>query len=84
MAPAGPEKVIVCGPPCRRANRDRCIGLGAARSGTAGTDPVNLWRIAILDGVPARQAVRYVASTTRRAVETFCQRRYVTRFRAIS
>ena len=24
------------------------------------------------------------ASTTRRAVETFCQRRYVTRFRAIS
>jgi hypothetical protein len=39
---------------------DLRIGLGAARSGTAGTDPVNLWRIAILDGVPARQAVRYV------------------------
>ena len=39
---------------------DRCVGLGAARPGTTGPDPVNLCCIAILDHVPGRQAVPYV------------------------
>jgi protein-tyrosine phosphatase len=52
-----------------------CLG-GRGRTGTA------LACIAILDGVPAGQAVRYVREHySRHAVETFWQRRYVTKFR---
>jgi protein-tyrosine phosphatase len=55
-----------------------CLG-GRGRTGTA------LACIAILDGVPAREAVRYVRDHySSHAVETFWQRRYVTKFRAIS
>jgi protein-tyrosine phosphatase len=55
-----------------------CLG-GRGRTGTA------LACIAILDGVPAGQAVGYVREHySRHAVETFWQRRYVTKFRAMS
>lgn len=51
-----------------------CAG-GRGRTGTA------LACLAVLDGVPARQAVAYVREHyNRRAVETPLQRRYVTRF----
>lgn len=50
---------------------------GRGRTGTA------LACMAVLDGVPAREAVAYVrAHYDPRAVETPWQRRYVTRFRA--
>jgi protein-tyrosine phosphatase len=52
-----------------------CAG-GRGRTGTA------LACIAVLDGVPARDAVGYVrARYSAHAVETFRQRRYVARFR---
>lgn len=62
----------------RRAESERveiaCSG-GRGRTGTA------LACIAVLDGVPAREAVAFVrANYDRRAVETPWQRRYVTRF----
>jgi len=51
-------------------------GGGRGRTGTA------LACIAVLDGVPAGDAVRYVRERyDRRAVETPWQRRFVTRFR---
>lgn len=51
-----------------------CMG-GLGRTGTA------LGCIAVLDGVPARDAVRYVRDNyDARAVETFRQRRFVARF----
>ncbi|MFC8360477.1 protein phosphatase [Streptomyces griseorubiginosus] len=52
-------------------------GGGRGRTGTA------LACLAVLDGVPAAEAVAYVRSHyDRRAVETPWQRRYVRRFRA--
>ncbi|MET9392119.1 protein phosphatase [Streptomyces sp. NPDC006624] len=61
-----------------RAARERveiACGGGRGRTGTA------LGCLAVLDGVPAGQAVAYVrAHYDRRAVETPWQRRYVTRF----
>lgn len=65
----------------RRAERERveiaCAG-GRGRTGTA------LACIAVLDGVPAREAVAFVrAQYDRHAVETPWQRRYVTRFTAL-
>jgi protein-tyrosine phosphatase len=55
-----------------------CLG-GRGRTGTA------LACIAVLDGVPGHQAVAYVREHySPRAVETFWQRRYVVRFRAIN
>lgn len=61
-----------------RGDRDRveiaCTG-GRGRTGTA------LACIAVLDGVPAREAVAYVRERyDRHAVETPWQHRYVTRF----
>ncbi len=62
-----------------RATSDRveiACGGGRGRTGTA------LACIAVLDGVPAHEAVAYVrAHYDRRAVETPWQRRYVARFR---
>jgi protein-tyrosine phosphatase len=63
-----------------RAETDRvefaCHG-GHGRTGTA------LACLAVLDGVPAGEAVAYVrANYAERAVETPWQRRFVTRFRA--
>lgn len=62
----------------RRSAAERvevACGGGAGRTGTA------LACIAVLDGVPADEAVAYVrARYARRAVETPWQRRYVTRF----
>ncbi|WP_017573858.1 protein-tyrosine phosphatase family protein [Nocardiopsis halotolerans] len=53
-----------------------CAG-GRGRTGTA------LACLAVLDGVPAREAVAYVrAGYSQHAVETPWQRRFVTRFRA--
>jgi protein-tyrosine phosphatase len=62
----------------RRAEAERvevaCWG-GRGRTGTA------LACLAVLDGVPAREAVAFVrAHYDSRAVETFWQRRWVTRF----
>lgn len=62
----------------RRAEAERvevaCSG-GRGRTGTA------LACLAVLDGVPGREAVAYVrAHYARRAVETPWQRRFVTRF----
>jgi hypothetical protein len=62
-----------------RADAERvevaCRG-GQGRTGTA------LACLAVIDGVPAREAVRYVRERySRRAVETYWQRRYVARFR---
>lgn len=62
----------------RRAERERvevaCMG-GSGRTGTA------LACIAVLDGVPAADAVRYVREHyCARAVETPWQRRFVARF----
>jgi protein-tyrosine phosphatase len=52
-------------------------GGGRGRTGTA------LACLAVLDGVPAQEAVAYVREHyDRRAVETPWQRRYVTRFAA--
>jgi protein-tyrosine phosphatase len=52
-----------------------CLG-GRGRTGTA------LACLAIIDGLPPRSAVSYVRQNySPRAVETFWQRRYVTRFR---
>ena len=52
-----------------------CAG-GRGRTGTA------LACLAVLDGVPSRKAVAYVRQHySRRAVETFWQRRFVARFR---
>lgn len=64
----------------RRADAERvevaCSG-GQGRTGTA------LACLAILDGVPAHDAVRYVRGHYNpRAVETPWQRRYVRQFRA--
>ncbi len=64
----------------RRAATERievaCLG-GRGRTGTA------LACLAILDGVPARQAVSYVREHYNRgAVETLGQRRFVAKFRA--
>jgi Protein-tyrosine phosphatase len=54
-----------------------CAG-GHGRTGTA------LACLAILDGVPSSEAVAFVREHyRRRAVETFRQRRYVTRFTAV-
>ncbi|GAA4198892.1 protein-tyrosine phosphatase family protein [Actinocatenispora rupis] len=62
----------------RRAGTERvevACGGGIGRTGTA------LACLAVLDGVPPREAVAYVrAGYVRRAVETPWQRRYVTRF----
>jgi hypothetical protein len=62
----------------RRAGAERvelACGGGRGRTGTA------LACVAVLDGVPAREAVAYVRKHyNRRAVETVWQRRYVTRF----
>jgi hypothetical protein len=62
-----------------RADTERvevaCSG-GQGRTGTA------LACLAIIDGVPATEAVRFVREGySRRAVETFWQRRFVARFR---
>ncbi|MBA0050986.1 protein phosphatase [Streptomyces sp. AJS327] len=61
-----------------RAGRERvevACGGGYGRTGTA------LACLAVLDGVPAREAVGYVREHyARRAVETPWQRRFVTRF----
>ena len=61
-----------------RARAERvevACGGGRGRTGTA------LACLAVLDGVPPGEAVRYVrAHYHPRAVETFWQRRYVTRF----
>jgi len=65
-------------PPGPRAERVEvaCLG-GRGRTGTA------LACLAIIDGVPPREAVRYVRDRSHpRAVETFRQRRYVARFAA--
>jgi protein-tyrosine phosphatase len=52
-----------------------CMG-GRGRTGTA------LACMAVIDGVPSREAVRYVRQHySPMAVETFWQRRYVARFR---
>ena len=64
----------------RRAAAERveiaCLG-GRGRTGTA------LACVAVLDGVPPGEAVRYVrAAYSPHAVETIWQRRYVARFRA--
>ena len=64
----------------RRASMERvevaCSG-GRGRTGTA------LACLAVLDGVPAREAVTFVRERyDARAVETPWQRRYVARFRA--
>jgi protein-tyrosine phosphatase len=63
----------------RRAGTERveiaCAG-GTGRTGTA------LACLAVLDGLPGREAVAYVRSHyAPRAIETPWQRRYVTRFR---
>ncbi len=62
----------------RRADGERveiACGGGRGRTGTA------LACLAVLDGVPAREATAYVrAHYDRHAVETPWQRRYVTRF----
>lgn len=62
----------------RRAADERveiACGAGRGRTGTA------LACLAVLDGVPSREAVAYVRRCyDRRAVETPWQRRYVTRF----
>jgi protein-tyrosine phosphatase len=63
----------------RRSDSERvevaCLG-GRGRTGTA------LACLAIIDGIPARSAVRYVRENySARAVETLWQRRYVARFR---
>jgi len=55
-----------------------CLG-GRGRTGTA------LACIAVLDGVPSREAVAYTREQySPRAVETFWQRRYVTRFQSLA
>lgn len=64
----------------RRAEQERvevaCLG-GKGRTGTA------LACLAILDGVPAEEAVAYVREHYHpKAVETLRQRRFVARFRA--
>jgi protein-tyrosine phosphatase len=54
-----------------------CLG-GRGRTGTA------LACLAVLDGVPGREAVAYVREHYNpRAVETFWQRRFVVRFRPV-
>lgn len=62
----------------RRAEAERveiACGGGRGRTGTA------LACLAVLDGVPAREAVTFIREHyDRRAVETAWQRRYVTRF----